>query len=346
MKKNITMRDIADKLNISAVTVSKALSDRDGVGDKLREEIKTIAEQMGYRKNVLAKDMKEGITHNIGILIPERYMQNEGPYIKCQQKVSRHLMRNNYYGIMEVISKDMELLLTLPKLIIDRKVDAVIFMGQMKPDYVREISEHIGIPYILFDFYYENMTADAIIGDNLHGGSALASHLIALGHRRIGFIGNILANGAVMERFLGYYKTLLENGIEFRRDWILDDKDDYDENIDIALPEDMPSAFISSSDETAYRFISMLQGRSVRVPEDVSVVGFGDSLYASLSRPKLTTFSIDIDQMAQSAADGIIAKLHSPETAVGRKVIGGELITRQSSARRMRSTWKSLNRFG
>ncbi len=346
MKKNITMRDIAVKMNISTVTVSKALSDKEGVSEKLREEIKNVAEQMGYRKNSLAKDMKEGITHNIGILISERYTQNDGQYMKCQQRITRYLMRENYYGIIEIISKDMEQLLTLPKLIIDCKVDAVIIMGQMKPDYVREISEHIGIPYILFDFYFENLTADAVIGDNLHGGSALASHLIALGHRRIGFIGNILANGAVMERFLGYYKTLLENGIEFRRDWILDDKNDYDENINIAIPEEMPSAFICSSDETAYRFISLMRSRAVRIPEDVSVVGFGDSLYAELSQPRLTTFAININQMAQAAAEGIIAKLHNPESNIGRKVIGGELIVRQSSARRVRSTWKNLNRFG
>lgn len=346
MKKNITMRDIASKMNISAVTVSKALSEKDGVSEKLREEIKAVAEQMGYRKNALAKDMKEGITHNIGILIPERYTKDNGVYNLCHQRICKTLMKNNYYGIMEVITKDMERLLTMPKLIMDSKVDGVIIMGQMKPDYVHEISEHVGIPYILFDFYFENLASDAVIGDNLHGGCALASHLIALGHRRIGFIGNILANGSVMERFLGYYKALLENGITFRRDWIIDDKNDFDENIEMALPEDLPTAFVAGSDESAYRIIDTLKHKDISVPEDISVVAFGDSLYALLAQPQLTSFSIDMEQMSDAAAEGIVNKLKNPESEFGKKTIGGKLIIRQSAARRSKSTWKDFKRFG
>lgn len=346
MKKNITMRDIANKMNISTVTVSKALADKDGVGERLREQIKTVAEQMGYRKNVLAKDMKEGITHNIGILISERYTMNDSVYMPLQQSLSRYLMNENYYGIVEVITRDMEALLAMPKVITDCKVDGVIILGQMKLDYVNQISNTIGIPYIFFDFYYEHVNADAVISDNVYGGSAITAQLISLGHRRIGFIGNILAEGSTMDRFLGYYKALLENGIEFRRDWILDERNDFGESIDIALPEDMPTAFVCSSDETAYRFIMKLKKSGFRIPDDISVAGFGNSLYAMLSQPQLTTFTIDMEQMAQAAVQGIINKLKDENYRFGRKIISGELVMRQSTSRRSQSTWKDLKRYG
>ena len=89
MNKHITLRDIAERMGVSSVTVSKALNDKEGVSDELKERIKQLADEMGYRINKVAKSMKEGLTYNIGVVIPERFTgQTQSFYLKVYQQIS------------------------------------------------------------------------------------------------------------------------------------------------------------------------------------------------------------------------------------------------------------------
>jgi len=128
MMGNVRMKDIASALNISTVTVSKALSDKEGVSIELREKIKETAEAMGYRYNRLAKGMKEGKSYNIGVLIAERYTINDGDafYLKIYQNIVKILSNRNYYGIMELVTAEDENNGTIPNVILDNKVDGII----------------------------------------------------------------------------------------------------------------------------------------------------------------------------------------------------------------------------
>src|SRR5690554_5999400 len=141
MMGNVRMKDIASALNISTVTVSKALSDKEGVSIELREKIKETAEAMGYRYNRLAKGMKEGKSYNIGVLIAERYTINDGDafYLKIYQNIVKILSNRNYYGIMELVTAEDENNGTIPNVILDNKVDGIIVLGQMKSKYLENI---------------------------------------------------------------------------------------------------------------------------------------------------------------------------------------------------------------
>lgn len=345
MKKNVNMRDIAEKLGISAVTVSKALSGKDGVGEDLRARIKIVANELGYRKNVLAIDIREGLTHNVGILFSGRHIGNGTPCMRMQQALIKKLLANGYYGIMEIIDKKEEDLATLPQLICDNKVDGIVILGQMRPAYLNVVSS-IGLPFLFLDFYYENLHSDAVISDNVYGGHTLTNHLVSLGHQNIGFVGNPLNTGVVMDRFLGYYKALLENGLTVRHDWFLPDCDDFGDSIDIKLPEEMPTAFVCCNSESAFRFMRILSQAGFPVPDSASVVGFDDDVFASISKPQLTTFAVDYEMMATTAADSIVRKIKDEDFHLGRKIINGKLVIRESSVRISKPDWVSLNSFG
>jgi LacI family transcriptional regulator len=345
MNKPVTMKDIANRLSVSSVTISKALGGKDGVGDELRQQIIQVAKEMGYRKNLIAKDMRDGTTHNVGLLIGERHMQGDCAYIRIQQELNKHLLAQGYYGIVELISMDDEETGEVPRLVCDNKVDALVLLGQLRPSYVKTILS-FGLPYVFVDFFYENYQADAVISDNMYGGYSLTNHLLSLGHRTIAFVGNPMYSNVVMDRYLGYYKALMEQGIALEETLVIHDCNELGHRVELTLPNKNTTAYVCASCETAYRLMQLLQGQGLRIPEQISIVGFDEDLYTTLSNPPLTTFSVDIPLMALSAAESIINKIENPDSHFGRKTICGSLAVRKSSARITPAEWDSLSRFG
>jgi LacI family transcriptional regulator len=334
MGKNITMKDVADRLGVSTVTVSKALSDKEGVSEVLRESIKQMAREMGYRYNTLGRSMKEGRNYNIGILIAEHFMSENAFYSKMYQTINRDLLSCNYFGIMELISEEAEKEGRIPQLLQNNKVDGIIMLGQMKRGYIQMIADS-GIPFIFLDFTDEHFKVDTIVSDSFHGSYEITCHLIEQGHTRIGFIGNISATTSIMDRYLGYYKALLENGLELRSDWVIADRDGHGKFCPILLPNEKPTAFVCNCDEVAYAFILQLKKAGFSVPDQMSVVGYDNYIYATLSEPAITTVEVNIEAMSEAAVSSILKRIKKPDSEYGRKVISGRIIYRDSVKARM-----------
>lgn len=329
--KNVTMKDIAAQLDISTVTVSKALSDREGVSTELREKIKSVAEEMGYRYNSLAKGMKEGKSYNIGVVIADRFVKDDVDafYLKMYHNVVKALSKANYYGIMEIVSARAEKELLIPNIIADNKVDGVIILGQMSSEYLALIKK-TSIPLVFLDFYDELLDVDSVIGDSFYGSYTLTNHVISRGHKEIGFVGNIFATSSILDRYLGYYKALITNKINLKEEWIVPDRGDDGEYIDFALPKKMPTAFVCNCDAVAYLFVKKLKKLGYKVPEDVSVVGFDNYIFASLSSPKITTVEVDVEMMAETTVGAVMRKILGDRRSMGRKVISGNLVIHDS----------------
>ncbi|HWT76662.1 MAG TPA: substrate-binding domain-containing protein [Mobilitalea sp.] len=280
------MKDIAQMLDISTVTVSKALSDKEGVSTELKDRIKAAAEELGYRYNSLAKGMKEGKSYNIGVIIADRFIKDDTDafYLKMYHNVVKALMSENYYGIMEIITSETEKELAIPN----------------------------------------------VISDSFYGAYTLTNHIISLGHREIGFVGNIFATSSILDRYLGYYKALITNKIEVNEAWIIQDRGEDGVYVDFELPDKMPTAFFCNCDSVAYLFIRKLKMMGYRIPEDISVVGFDNYIFASLSSPKLTTVEVNMEMMAETAVHAVMRKIEGDSRSLGRKVISGNLVIRDS----------------
>ena len=329
MGKNITMKDVANQLGVSTVTVSKALSDREGVSDSVREMIKQKADEMGYRYNFLGKSMKEGMNYNVGVIVAEQFMHESAFYAKMYQTISTELLNYNYFGILEVVTEEDELECNLPKLLQNNKVDGLIVLGQMNRTYIEGITTS-GIPFIFLDFSDECFPVDTIVSDNFYGAFEITMHLIAKGHKRIGFVGNIHATTSIMDRYIGYYKALRQNRLELKEEWILSDRDDHGRFIPIQLPTDMPTAFVCNCDEVAYQFIRQLKSSGYRVPEDISVVGFDNYIYATISDPQISTVEVNVEAMSEAAVNSILRRMKHPALDYSRKIISGRIIIRDS----------------
>ncbi|WP_226670380.1 substrate-binding domain-containing protein [Metabacillus litoralis] len=330
MKSNVTMKDIADKLGVSSVTVSKALNDKEGVSDELKNKIKYLADEMGYRYNAMAKSMKEGLSYNIGVIIPERYAGlAQSFYLNVYQTITRHLEKSGYYGILHILNNEDEKNLTLPRIYYEKKVDAFIILGQTSKNYIEKI-QNIGLPKVFLDFYDEHADIDSVITDNFYGAYEITNYLVQKGHCDIGYVGNLTSTSSIQDRFLGYYKSLLEHKLHLNYDYILNDRDENGVYIDIQLPEKLPTAFVCNCDQVAHNLVQKLTKLDYQVPEDISVVGFDNDVYATITEPGLTTVEVDIEEMAHNAVSFILEKVKDSNKSFGRVLVKGKIVYRNS----------------
>ncbi|MFA5675238.1 MAG: LacI family DNA-binding transcriptional regulator [Christensenellales bacterium] len=331
MKKKVTMKDIARELGVSTVTVSKALTDKEGVSEEVRTQIKLLSKKMGY----LYIPSKNGVNSretNIGIVMADRFFSNNAFYSNLYKTVVLKAADAGFSGILEIVSEQAERELTLPQVIAQNKADGIIFLGQMDKAYINLIVG-AGLPYVFLDFYDEHADVSAVVSDSVYGTYQLTNYLLEQGHTRVGFIGNITSTSSILDRYLGYCRSLLEHGVPMRGDWLISDRDERGRFIDIAMPDDMPSAFVCNCDEVAYQLMEKLKTQGYSLPADISLVGFDDHVYAKLCIPQLTTYRVDVEAMGAAAVSTIIRKINKKYCIPGRIVVGGEFVIRDSVAR-------------
>lgn len=330
MSKNISMSEIAKIFNVSKVTVSKALNDKPGVSDKLKEEIKEKAVELGYRMNTAAKSLKTNKSYNVGVLIAERYIgELETYYFGVYGKLTTKFSNLGYSTIMETLSYENEINLKLPQMYLEFKVDAIIVLGQLDANYLK-LFEDCSIPIVYFDFYASNSAIDSVVVDNFYSGLEITQYLIDRGHTEIGFIGNLYSTSSIQDRFLGYYRCLLENKLSINYDYIISDRDDAGNFINLVLPDKLPTAFVCNCDQVAYRLIKELQQNNIRVPEDISVVSFDNTIYSTVSEPQITTLDNNVDEMVNVVTKIILKKIENPTKKYDRILVKAFIVERNS----------------
>lgn len=330
MSKAITMQDIANEIGVSKVTVSKALSDKDGVSEELKERIKTLAVEMGYRFNASASSIKSGLSYNVGVIIPERFTGSYNSfYLMMYQQLTREFDNHKYATILHMLTDIDEENLKLPNSYFDRKVDAFIILGQVSSDYV-DLLKGADVPFLFLDFYEEHTEVDSVIADNFYGSYCMTNYLISNNHSRIAFVGSIGATSSIQDRYLGYYKSLIEHGIKLNHHYVIEDRDEAGKFIPVKLPEDLPTAFVCNCDRMAYNLIEQLADSGIKVPDDVSVVGFDNDIYSTLSKPPITTVDVNVAEMTRTASNMMIDKIKDQNKTFGRVLIKGSNIIRES----------------
>lgn len=335
MAKDVTLADIAAKVGVSNVAVSKALSNKPGVSDELRFKIKQMAEQMGYVPNASGKTsvMKTG---NIGVVVPERYYgYSVSFYAQLYEKVVRALYDNNYYGILELLTFENEKEANFPKVMQDEKVDGLILMGQMEENYITKMVGQSELPVFFLDTYMPNVSFDTVISDGYYGMYMLTNYLIQQGHKTIGFVGKVDATSSIADRFWGYKRALRENRIEFQTAWEIPDRDEqgktFEELIEGKVNMD---AYVCNCDFTAHTLIQNLESEGYLVPEDVSVVGFDNFLPIGMDSDRITSYGVDMEHMANVCVKSLIRKIEHKKYVEGIQIVTGKIVLKKSVKKR------------
>lgn len=338
MAKTVRLSDIGKKLGVSTVTVSKALSGQKGVSEELRERIVQLAEEMGYVRKAPAENTGGRKSYTIGVIVAERYLkENQSFYWTLYQEISKRAIARNGFPLLEVVSYEAEKAVELPKVVTEKKVDGLIIMGQFKTDYAAYLAENIKLPLLNLDTVGVGENCDSVVSNNMMGGYHMTNYLFELGHKKIGFVGTRLATSSIDDRFLGYLKSLLEHGVEWKEKWVIDDRDrefgDVDSERFFALPEEMPTAFFCNCDLSASLLIRKLRQAGYSVPEDISVVGFDNYVTDQFAGVGITTYEINTKEMAKRAVHIMLHKLDNLNYSTGMFMLSGKFIERDSAKR-------------
>lgn len=329
MAKPVRMADIAQRLQISVVSVSKALAGKPGVSEEMRARVVALAQEMGYEA---AKSRPEPAgTGNLGVLVPSRFFAENAFYTSLYRSLLLRSADAGFGCMLEIVSPEAERGGLLPALVTGRKVDGVVFMGNTREEYLRAVSAS-GLPCLLLDFRMPGGEFDCVASDNLEGGIALTRHLLEGGRRRIGFVGSIRSTSSIMDRYLGYQYALREAGIVPREAWLLEDRDENGDFIPLKLPAELPDAFLCSCDEVAYNLVNQLRAAGFEVPRDLAVCGYDDYRFSTLCQPPLTSYRVNVDLMAEMAVSRLDAALRRQPAAAVYCIVPGRLIVRGSTA--------------
>lgn len=330
MDKKTRMADIAKELGISVVSVSKALSGKEGVSDETRAKVLELARKMDYTPlRVREKTVPRTPSGNVGILIPDMFFGDNSFYANMYRELVKCCAENGHSAMLELVTAEAEQGKQIPAMVQGDKVDGLIFMGEFTPEYIRAVGKDL--PFLLLDSYHDGLDMDSITSDNVSGGYRLTQHLLRSGRTKIGFVGSIRATSSIMDRFLGYCKALLHEGLPLRADWVLEDRIGLATTVIPKLPDDMPQAFLCSCDDTAYTVVEQLKRRGYRVPQDVAVAGYDDYTIAQFCSPPLTTYRVNAQDMARHAVAQILRKIKGKAITHGNMVVCGELVLREST---------------
>ena len=254
------------------------------------------------------------------------------------QAVATKAVSKECFTMLEVLSVEMEQNLELPKLLREQKVEGLIILGLLKEDYLAAMVQNVTVPFICLDFYDKKQEYDAVVTDNFYGMYKLTNYLFEMGHKDIAYVGTLLYTESIMDRYFGYSKALLEHGQQVRPDWIIEDRniDDgqRDDNFTFELPEQMPTAFVCNCDLTAGVFIDFLQKKGYRIPEDISVVGFDNYIHPGLCNVGITTYEVDIKEMARKTINNLIKKMNRESYKQGISIVEGHMVIKDSVNRR------------
>lgn len=330
-RKAVRLSDIAEKLGVSTVTVSNALANQRGVSEELREKIKEMASEMGYHAPGTQIMAKTAV--NIGVLVQERYLGNGSSfYWRLYQELAIACAAHNCLLAFCVLKPDEEKNTVLPVMVSDHRIDGLIVMGEISRAYLRMLEKEAGMPMIFLDFFAAEFDVDCVISNNFYGMYTATRHLIKKGHKKIAYVGSVKSSNSIADRYFGYLKAMRQYGLEEREEWIVEDRTSGTmEIIEPKLPKDMPTAFVCNCDQTASVLIHELEENGYRVPEDVSVVGYDNFVFMPVCDVAITTYGVDMPEMAKAAAERIIARVKGLDKGPGRlSIISGNLIDKES----------------
>src|SRR5687767_935278 len=339
----VTLEQLAKVAGVSVSTVSRALNKSEhAVNEETRNRILTLAKQLGYRPNMVARSLKTDRTHTIGIIIDDI----ASPFGSAITRgIQDHLKEYGYFSVLINGDWNPEVETQAVHDLISRSIDGIIFVES----WLREANPTLDLANKLYVFVHRlfgGVHHNSVGVDEYYGAQLAIRHLAKLGHRRIAYINGPRGWYAAEQRLIGYRETLSEYGIPFDPELVLEGNWEVQSAYPAArrlleLPE-RPTAIFAANDLMALGAIYAIQEAGLRVPEDIAVVGYDDREIASLSRPTLTTVHMPCYEMGQASTKLLLRLLEEqressdspklldvPESAEAIK-IQGQLIVRES----------------
>lgn len=327
----VTSTLVARRAGVSQSAVSRVFTPGASVSPKTAEKVRKIADELGYRPNVLARSLITGKSRIIGVVVA--YFENQF-YPDAVEKLSNALQREGYHVLIFMASQTAGNIDTVLEEIIDYQVDALVVASVAMSSDLAERCDAAGVPVLLFNRVQEDERFSSVTSDNWSGGRKLAEFLIAGGHRKIAHIAGWEGASTQRDREGGFMAGLSAAGMQ------LYDRTVGDFHFEIAqkAARDMfgkasrPDAVFVANDHMAFAVMDVVRDEfGLRVPQDVSIVGYDDVPIAAWTSYDLTTVRQRSNTMVQAVVDALMARIDDPQTEPEQITIDGPLIVRGSA---------------
>ena len=325
-----TIYDVAKAAGVSIATVSKVINNTGRISDKTRDKVHQVMRELRYQPSMVASALTGKRMNTIGLLIKDI----ANPFFaEVARAVEDRGQELGYSVVMCSTDNDSEKEAGYIALLRQKKVDGIIVAaGFRNDDALKElIRDHY--PVALISEEIPGLAVDSVIVDDFLGGYQVAGHLVSLGHRDIAMIAEDGRSGE--DRIRGCRQALTEAGIPFREERVVICEATVEEGsrnggyfLDSANP---PTAIFATNDMLAIGVLEAARARNVRIPEDLSVAGFDNTILAAFVDPPLTSVAQPIQEMGRQAVDFLVQRIENGKKMKQRLVLLPEIVVRKST---------------
>jgi len=334
--KEVTIYDIAKKLNISAATVSRGLKDRAGTNKDTKKRILDAASEMGYYSNSFASNLRNKRSNIIGVIVPRL---NSVFMSQVIAGIEKEVSSANYTLIISQSLESMKKEISSAGAMFSNRIDGLLISLAQDSDNADHFDNFIkrGTPVIFFDRVFDDKDYPAIHIDNFKAAYEITTHLINQGCKRIVHLTGQLRN-VYADRFNGYKQALADNGIEFDEKLLIMSGLIAIDGVEAAeailkMPQ-LPDAVFAANDQCAVACMQVLKKNGIKIPEDIAFAGFNNDPLCCIIEPNLTTINYKGYEMGQVSAKLLMDLMyHKGGHSSDNLVLDHELIIRESSVK-------------
>ena len=328
-----SLKDIASAAGVSVSTVSRALHDHPDISLETRTIIKALAQTMDYHPNLLAQSLVNRSTHTIGVIIPNL----ETTFFSSMLGGIQHIAAQSGYRVVTCQSEENHTTeIANLQALMNNMIDGLLICHTLYTNTFDHLKFHLnkGIPIVQFYRVNDELEISKIHSDDENGAMQITEHLINSGSKRIALLLGPKAV-SINKRYNGYLKALklhhikvdeqLIKHVDFSYEAVIQAVDEW---LELSPKID---AIFSISDKCAVQIIRYLKSKKIKIPQKISVCGFGNEYTGEIVEPQLTTFDVKTRKIGEAAAKLLLEQIIEKKTDNESIMINGELIVREST---------------
>ncbi|WP_296700330.1 LacI family DNA-binding transcriptional regulator [Algoriphagus sp.] len=335
-KEKATIHDIAEKLNVTASTVSRALNDNPRISEATKKKVLKVAKQLNYQPNHIASALRSGKSRLIGVIVPTANRNFFSSVIRGIEEIATNL---NYRIVISQSYDEFEKEVQNVEALLNAQVDGVIASIGKTTENIEHFEKIMkkGIPLVLFDRVSNDLEVSQVVIDDFLGAYQTVDHLIKNGAKRIIHFSSSQRINIYKERKRGYEEALKDNGIEVDPALILYSNmqlEDGRKLIEDLLKKDVKfDAVFSASDYAIMGAMQVLKEHGYKIPQQIKLAGFGNEPFTSFTEPTITTVDQKSIPMGKITAETFFELLNDKKTdpMAKKTILKPELIIRGSS---------------
>jgi LacI family transcriptional regulator, repressor for deo operon, udp, cdd, tsx, nupC, and nupG len=322
--------DVAKKANVSTATVSRVLTKPGAVKEVTTQRVLQAIEALNYQPNVLARQLRRLETNTILVVVPDITNPFFSNVLRGIKSVAA---TNGYQVLLGDTGNDVELENSYLNILQQKKADGMILLtARMDPQIVEEATK--SFPIVLACEYIEGSSIPTVSIDNISGARKATEYLIELGHKRIGCITGPLNVVLGRDRLKGFYQAMTRKGLDVEPVLVQEGDFTYESGFNLMMKflalSEWPTAIFAANDEMAMGATKALKSKGVKVPEDISIIGFDDMRFAAIFEPALTTIAQPAFAIGTNASELLIKLINKEEVKREQIILDDHLVVRES----------------